>query len=310
MTKPNEDDLLAIPEFLKAQNRPEPTTPLSELKSIAELEAEAGKAFIGKIAPEPESEQKAPRKKPKDPRTIQQKIRDQVSDLAGELEEEIDKFVIKKFKSKFDSYKWLSQNDLGRPQAELVASIYKPQVDELDEVLGGEDEQLNEGYGHMTKKQVTALRDFTQAIVENAERWAANKKSNRKVRKKKKPSVERVLKHFNFMEKHDASKTSSIDPASIIGAQELWYYNTAQNKIGVLRAEDRGGLEIRRSTIFRFDEKSSFEKKPGFGSEAVFKKILEGGKVTLRKLEESINTKSEVPSGRINKKTILLRVVK
>jgi len=42
----------------------------------------------------------------------------------------------------------------------------------------------------------------------------------------------------------------------------------------------------------------------------VLPRLLKGGKLVLRKLMSEINSKESVPNGRINRDTILLRVIK
>ena len=81
-------------------------------------------------------------------------------------------------------------------------------------------------------------------------------------------------------------------------------------KIGVYRAIDRGGLQINRSSITNFDASTSIEKRIGKSPDDVIKKVVDGGKISLRKLTSTLRAKDEEPNGRINNNTILLRVIK
>jgi hypothetical protein len=75
----------------------------------------------------------------------------------------------------------------------------------------------------------------------------------------------------------------------------------------VFRAIDRGGLQVKGTSIINYDEKNSFTKRTGRKPEEYLKKVLEGGKIVLRKLMDDMK---EAPLAyRINENTILLRII-
>ena len=93
-------------------------------------------------------------------------------------------------------------------------------------------------------------------------------------------------------------KLVSIDPKDILGANELWIYNTKNRKIGKYFASnidpkgmgrDGTGLSIKGTTITGFDEKLSIQKtlrKP----EDSLKAFKSAGKVALRKFLDELTT--------------------
>ena len=105
-------------------------------------------------------------------------------------------------------------------------------------------------------------------------------------------------------------KLVSIDPKKIIGAQELWVFNTKTRKLGKYIAGngfESGELSIKGTSIIGFDEKNSIQKtirKP----EVILKEFQKSGKVALRKFLEEINATDIKLNGRINKDVILLKV--
>ena len=83
-------------------------------------------------------------------------------------------------------------------------------------------------------------------------------------------------------------------------------FRSKTRKLGVYVAADSAGLSVKGSAIENYKYSESISKtlrKP----EAVLKKVLEGGKIVLRKVMGEINSKPVELNGRINKDTILLR---
>jgi hypothetical protein len=309
MAKSQIDDLLEIPEFLKRdRNSPaavydEHAKPYAEL--IAEAEA-AKKAIVDGNKPE-----KPKKASPRPHMTPRQRMVQQVNLLAAELEGEIDKFVTDKYTSSFVLYDWIRDNGIKGPQAGMIVNIYKPQLEELEETQLGKCPQLKEAYSHLSKDELNRFVEFMRGWIDDASRWSANRKTNRKPRKLKKRSVEQTVKHIKYKKEDHDFKVTSVDPGLIVGASELWVLHTGfVKKIAVYRAVDRGGLKVHRSSIKNYDPDNSVEKRIGRNPDETLKTILEGGKVTLRKLTDSLRAKNEEPSGKINKGIILLRVIK
>ena len=309
MAKSHNDDLLEIPAFLKRKISRKKSIPTSNVELLNKQE------IVWNL--EDWKKQKKQKAKVVEVKTvtapkisIQQRIAEQVGEYIAQVENELDVFQ-QKYKSKFDMYKWLLKNNVKSPQASMIAEYYVPVLNELNEVKAKTDQQLNEAYDYLTKGNLDKMIEFVQMIVDDATRWSANTKKTTKTRKKRKRSVEQIIKHFKFKANDTSFKVQSVDPASIVGAKELWVLHTGfVKKIGVYRAIDRGGLNIDRSSIKNYDIANSTEKRIGRNPEETISKVLEGGKVTLRKLTDTLKAKDEEPTGRINKNIILLRVIK
>ena len=243
--------------------------------------------------------------------SIQERIRDQISDYIAEIEEQVDIFSEGGYKSEFDMYKWLLANNVKSQQASAIGEYYVPWRDELVEIKTSKDDDLIEGYSNMKPAQVKKFVAFLDDIINDAMTWSNNQKKTKKPKKKRERSVDQILKHFKFKESDPAFKVQSVNASQIIGASELWVLHTGfVKKIGVYRAIDRGGLQINRSSITNFDTTTSIEKRIGKSPEDVIKKVVDGGKISLRKLTSTLRAKDEEPNGRINNNTILLRVIK
>jgi hypothetical protein len=112
---------------------------------------------------------------------------------------------------------------------------------------------------------------------------------------------------LKFKATDEVTKTVSINPVDIIGAEELWVYNAKTRKLGKYVAIEHGELSVKGGSIQFFDENLSIQKtlrKP-VEQLAEFKKA---GKVQLRKFLDDIKTTEIKLNGRINEETVLLKV--
>ena len=242
---------------------------------------------------------------------VQEHIQKQLKEFLGFVDSHIDDFLSNKCKSSFSLYEWLQQKKIKHVHAKALADYYQKTVlAELIEAQAGECEQLKEGYSFLSKKQLSSFIKFVETIVEDANKWQGIAKqisqNNRAPRAKKtKPAAKQVEK-LQYLKSHEDLK--SITPSQIVGATQLWIYNVKYKSLGVYVCTNQHGFMVKGCTILNYDINESITKtlrKP----EEVIPSILELGKAALRKVLPSLRTKEKKLTGRINKDTILLRVV-
>ena len=241
--------------------------------------------------------------------SIQERVREKISEYIAEIEEQVDLFSESGYKSEFDMYKWLMNNNVKAQPANAIADYYVPWCDELKETITKKDEQLVEGYSHMKPAQIKKFVEFLDNIIKDATTWGANQKTVRKTRTKKAPSIEKQIARIQYSKENKELKLVSINPALIIGCNQLWVFNTKYRKLMRYDASGPTGLSIKGTTLQGYDVETSMSKtvrKPN----DVLPRVLNGGKIVIRKLMDELNSKSSVPNGRINGDTVLLRVVK
>ena len=241
--------------------------------------------------------------------SIQERVREKISEYIAEIEEQVDLFSENNYKSEFDMYKWLMSNNVKAQPANAIADYYVPWCDELKETITKKDEQLVEGYSHMKPAQIKKFVEFLDNIIKDATTWGANQKTVRKTRTKKAPSIEKQIARIQYAKENKELKLVSINPALIIGCNQLWVFNTKYRKLVRYDASGPTGLSIKGTTLQGYDVETSMSKtvrKPN----DVLPRVLNGGKIVIRKLMDELNSKSSVPNGRINGDTVLLRVVK
>lgn len=238
--------------------------------------------------------------------SIQERMRERTHDILGEIEGMIDDHIYNNVE--FSLYTWLQSNNIPAAYATSIISKLSPVLDELLEVYDGQDPQLKEGYRSYKKSEIKKLIDFYNTMCEDAAKYANVTKKTRSPRKPRVQSVEKKLKSFKYQKEDNTFKIASINPEKIIGAQELWTFNTKYKTLSVFRALDRGGLDVKGTSIVKYSEETSFTMRTGRDPEGAIKKVTEGGKILLRKIDQELKNHAPLQS-RINENTILLRVV-
>ena len=239
--------------------------------------------------------------------SIQDRMRERTHDILGEIEGMIDDYIYDNVE--FSLYEWLQANNIPAAYATSIISKFTPVLDELLEAYEGKDEQLKEGYRHLKKAEIKNLVSFYNTLIEDAERYSSNTKKIKKTRKPRAVSVEKKIKNLKYQKEDATYKIASVSPEKVIGAMELWTFNTKYKTITRLTAIDRGGLQVKGTSITNYCESNSITRSVGRKDPNEFlKRILEGGKLVLRKVFDEIKTEKPL-AYRINENTILLRVV-
>jgi hypothetical protein len=192
--------------------------------------------------------------------------------------------------------------------ARIIKGFYEKDLAELEELASGNaDEQLREGYSHRSKKQIRSLIAFYQEIASACDMLAQEQKVNRKPRAKKPTDKAKVVAKLKYKKSDEPLKLVSVNPVDIIGAQELWIYNTKTRKLGKYVAEEFRELAVKGTSVVGFSETKSVQKTLRKPAEQL-KAFKDAGKVALRKFLDEINAVDTKMNGRINEETILLKV--
>jgi len=242
--------------------------------------------------------------------TVQDRMREALSEFIGGIEEECDKVIMGEVNN-FDLYEHMKANNLPPVQAKRVFDFYEPQLVEIEHAYNKTDPEIVEGYTSYKRDHLERLYDFYLMLIDDAERYQQNEKKVRKPRATKPVTADKKLKDFKYMKSCNANKLVSVSPESILGSSELWVFNVKYNQLTVFRSSDPRGLDVHRTAITNFDEMQSMTKKlKAKDVQNVLNEVLKGGKVTLRKLMETINGSDQRLQERMNENTIIMRAVK
>ena len=244
--------------------------------------------------------------------TIQERVRDAAYAMTDELEDAVESFQTdpESFDPKaFKVLNLLKGRQVKAAHARIIKTLYARDLAELEELASGEaDEQLREGYAHLSRKQVKNLIAFYQEIHAACDMLAQEAKVNRAPRAKKSVPKEKLIAKLKYKKTDEPLKLVSVNPTDILGASELWVYNTKTRKLGKYVADSiQGPLSVKGTSIIGFDEHQSVCKTLRKPDEKL-KEFKAASKVQLRKFLDSINATDTKMNGRLNEETILLRV--
>jgi len=229
--------------------------------------------------------------------SIQERSRRANWNLITDIEEMLDR------DPHFSMESFLKDSNASGPAIEAVRKYYAPHLEEVT----SNDEQVAEAYG----PRLAMWKKIYSKLIQDCDKLLENKKSlpkERKPRKLKVKSPADLVKRMKYKDKEPALGLSSIDPQKVVGAMQLWVYNTKYRTIGVYNTNSTKGFSVKGTTILNFDSEKSVGRKLRKPEEQL-KLFSQQGKVGLRTYLTNIKAKDIKLNGRINKDIILLKVV-
>lgn len=242
--------------------------------------------------------------------SIQTRLREVAMSMTDDIETAIENWHAdpETFEPKaFKVLNLLKGKDAKAAHARVIRDFYAGNLAELEELASGSaDEQLREGYSHLSKKNVRKMIDFLTEVNSACTMLMQEAKINRVPRAKKAVPAEKIVAKLKYKKTDEPLKLVSINPTDIIGSKELWVYNTKTRKLGKYVANDYMELGVKGAGITGFNELLSVQKtlrKPA----DTLKEFKAAGKVTLRKFLEEIKATDTKMNGRLGEETILLK---
>jgi hypothetical protein len=266
--------------------------------------------------------------------TIQERIRDQSYEMVEAVDEWLDSWIDDKagFDPKsFDIKKHFAKVQPSQAHARKIKSMYENELADFDELermptagqlkkMTEEEadlwEQLKEGYAHLKKADIKKYRTAIEMLNTELDFIIDKAKATRKPRKPKARSATKVVEKLKFCKADSKYALASVDPTSIVGANELWVFNVKTRKLGKYVASNQDpkgmgregtGLSVKGTTIIGFDENLSIQKTLRKPADQL-KEFKGAGKVALRKFLDEINAVDTKLNGRCNLDTVLLKV--
>jgi hypothetical protein len=234
---------------------------------------------------------------------VQESMREKIGSVIADFED-----VLDSRNYEFSVYEYLLVNAIPQRYISDLVTYYAPLLEELNSIT--RDKQVAESYSHMNKVELANLKKFVTSMLSDFDRWGDNQKKVRKPRKKRVVSADKKVAKLKYQKTDASLKLESVSAASIIGASELWVYNTKYAKLTRYVALDRAGLDIKGQTILNYDPAASVEKRIGRKADQILSEVLSAGKIKDRKLMDTITAKGAEPSGRLNITSVLIKTKK
>lgn len=237
---------------------------------------------------------------------IQDRMAERTSELLGEIEGVFDD-VIKNKKNNFKPYDFLTANKVIQAQLPKYRDLFVARKLELELAQSKKDAQLTEAYKHYKAADFKRIIAWLDLMLLAVDEYRQVKQATKKARVKKAPTKEKLVSKLKFAKEYKELKLVSINPAEIIGANELWIYNTKTRKLGKYVSASHSQLSIKGTSIEHFDTDKSVSKtlrKP----EEKLKEFAKAGKIALRKFLDDIKATETKLNGRISTDIVLLKV--
>jgi len=206
------------------------------------------------------------------------------------------------------AYEYLLSKSVPQAMLGKIQAVFERRYAEITEAKTTKDEDLKDAYAYMKTADWKRYDAFYTKLFEGIAQYGQVKKATKRAAVRKPPQKEKLVAKLKYLKNDTATKLVSVNPVDIIGATELWVYNTKTRKLGKYVAEEMGGaLGVKGTAITGFNESKSVQKtlrKP----EMQLKEFLAAGKIQLRKFLDDIKATEIKLNGRINPDTILLKV--
>lgn len=226
--------------------------------------------------------------------------------IGAEIDGHIEIAFTKKGKYDFDVKSFLSKSQVQPAVLKVVATFYKGTLEELLNAGDDGEYQFNEGYSYLGKVGLKRMIDFFKNILSACENVALMVKTTRKPRARKEKPAAVLVSKMKYLKEDADLKLKSITPAKIVGASEVWVFNTKYRKLFQYVAQDGMTLSVKGTTILNFDPAKSGAKtirKP----DVFFSGLDSATKRSMKKLFDDIKSVLAKATGRVNEEIIILK---
>ena len=248
------------------------------------------------------SQFKAQPKEEKPKVSTQDRVLEAASTHIGEIHGLIDEFITSG--KDIDVAAYLKANEVSPQVSKHIPEAFTVIIKELYEYIDGEDKQLVEGYANIGKVKAKKLIKVLESISDACAQQVVSAKAARKPRARKEKPASIVAKGVKYMKEYTELGVKSVAPEKIIGASEVWVFNTKYKKLQVYRTT--ATLGIKGTTILNYDVATSGAKtlrKP-----ELVKGYAEMTKRNLANEYKNLKTKESAVNGRINEECVILKV--
>ena len=239
--------------------------------------------------------------------SIQDAVKEKASECIGELEGCIDEFCTED--KDFTLYNHLKGNQIPGPYVSYIRTWAESKLAQWQEVADSKDSQIIEGYSNFPKRKITKIVKLFESFLDDCDKYGQFKKANRKPRATKaKPAISQI-KSLKYKLKDDELGLTSAKAFDLVGAEQVWLFNTKTRKLAVYTSESTQGMTVKGTTLQNWSPEKSKQKtlrKP----EEQIKDLMASGKVKLRTFLDGIKSKEQAVNGRINIDTIILKITR
>ena len=236
-------------------------------------------------------------------------LKEKTLGIMGEIEGFIDDHIEGNLDSKFSLYSYLKGIDAAAQTAHDIVKFYKEMEAELSELCEEKPDDLVEGYSNMTVSEQKSLRKLVLSMISDTEKYVLSKKATRKPRVKKATPATKQVEKVIYQKESAEYKITSTSPAYIVGATEVYLFNTKTRVIKYRVTNNNDGFIVKGTSIKNYDEELSFKKKLRKPEETI-DSINKVTRLRALKALKALKTTQSATDARINADTVILKVNK
>jgi hypothetical protein len=250
--------------------------------------------------------------KPNSPKpNIQDLMREKAEEVYAEIDAMLDTYVKDGAKGKHS----LSPINVLKPTSILphhvneMIAVWEGIRDEFAAAYADEDADLKEGYGHLSKIQLRNLIKFSELVISDSNSYLTYKKSTKAPRKRVVKTPEQLTMKLKHMKEFAELKLTSVKPAKVVGAKEMYVYSTKKRKLIYIVADAHAGnaLAVKNNTIVGFDATKTTQKTVRNPANQM-KEFMAASKPSSRKVYADTKAVETKFSGRFADDYVILKV--
>ena len=233
---------------------------------------------------------------------IQDRLREKVTEAAGEIDGLFDEMIAlgNKMSVEHKPINILRGMNVAPQFVGSIKTQWLNRREELATAAAGSDSDLWEGYGHYGKIGLRNMIKFCDQVIADCESYVQIKKVERKPRKKKPVSPEKLTQKFKYLKEFAELKLVSEPATKLVGASEAWLYDTKKRKLVYIVADSHvGNFTVKGTGLIGYDTSNSVQKTLRKPAEQL-KSIMSGGVPAARKFFKDIKATETKFNGRGN----------
>ena len=211
-------------------------------------------------------------------------------------------------KAELDIYQEFKRHALPNSATNAVRPVVEGWLSDYEAAYNKTCDDAVEGYAHLKRPELNRRIKCCQQMLSDMDRLKAAAKATRSTKVKGPKAADKQVARVKYNKESKEFKLVSIPPIKIVGQVRLYTFNVKYKVLTEYITQAANGFEIKGTTISNFDKVNSRSTKLRKPDE--FISIVQNkSQVQISKAFEALTTKVNVPNGRLNGDTILLRVM-
>mgnify|MGYP003337208065 CR=1 FL=1 len=240
--------------------------------------------------------------------TPQQRLQNKINNTIMQDLLDLEDAWIEGEKSELDIYGQFKKHGLAGSAIAPVKQVIEGWLLDYEDAYHKRCEQAVEGYSHLKRPELNRRIKVCQSMLDDLDRIRSAARATRKTRVKQPKAADKQVARVQFKKEDTEFKLVSIPPLKIVGGTRLYTFNTKTRILTEFVTQDVKGFEISGTSIKNLDKVNSRSvklRKP----EAFLPFVLGKTPNQIDKEWKTLTTKTNIPNGRLNGDTILLRVL-